>query len=134
MARVTVEDCLDHVENRFDLVIKATERARALELGAAEALVPINNDKPSVIALREIAAGLDISVKSAEENQVEVMELTDMLPIANVIPPETSCAADMPSFEISTKPDMRVDSVPSGDESPVDTDTPKVDESSEDKE
>jgi len=61
MARVTVEDCLQHVKNRFDLVIKAAERAHLLELGAADPLVEIDNDKPTVIALREIAAGLDIT-------------------------------------------------------------------------
>lgn len=60
MARVTIEDCLQHVENRFALVIKAAKRAHLLELGAADPLVPIDNDKPTVIALREIAAGLDI--------------------------------------------------------------------------
>ena len=60
MARVTVEDCLDHVENRFALVIKAAKRAHLLELGAADPLVPADNDKPTVIALREIAAGFDI--------------------------------------------------------------------------
>lgn len=60
MARVTVEDCLQHVENRFALVIKAAKRAHLLEMGAADPLVPIDNDKPTVIALREIAAGLDI--------------------------------------------------------------------------
>ena len=61
MARVTVEDCLKHVDNRFDLVLKAAARAHALELGAADPLVPKDNDKPTVIALREIAAGFDIS-------------------------------------------------------------------------
>lgn len=60
MARVTVEDCLEHVENRFALVIKAAKRAHLLELGAADPLVPADNDKPTVIALREIAAGFDI--------------------------------------------------------------------------
>ncbi len=60
MARVTVEDCLPHVENRFALVIKAAKRAHLLEMGAADPLVPANNDKPTVIALREIAAGFDI--------------------------------------------------------------------------
>jgi DNA-directed RNA polymerase subunit omega len=60
MARVTIEDCLDHVENRFALVIKAAKRAHLLEMGAADPLVPIDNDKPTVIALREIAAGFDI--------------------------------------------------------------------------
>ena len=56
MARVTVEDCLDHVENRFKLVLLASKRARQLERGADE-FVPANNDKSTVIALREIAAG-----------------------------------------------------------------------------
>ena len=61
MARVTVEDCLDHVENRFDLVLKAAQRARNLELGAADPLVPKDNDKPTVIALREIAQGFNVT-------------------------------------------------------------------------
>src|ERR1700732_4275388 len=60
MARVTVEDCLPHVENRFKLVIIAAKRAHLLEMGAADPLVPPNNDKPTVIALREIAAGYDV--------------------------------------------------------------------------
>ena len=57
MARVTVEDCLEHVDNRFELVLLATKRARQLTYGV-EALVPEENDKPTVIALREIADGL----------------------------------------------------------------------------
>ncbi|MCK4743416.1 MAG: DNA-directed RNA polymerase subunit omega [Sulfuriflexus sp.] len=61
MARVTVEDCLDNVENRFDLVMVATRRARQLTNGK-EPLVEPENDKPTVIALREIAEGL-ISTK-----------------------------------------------------------------------
>ncbi len=62
MARVTVEDCLKKVKNRFDLVLKASKRAHQLELGAADPTVPKDNDKPTVIALREIAAGNDITV------------------------------------------------------------------------
>ncbi|MCY0965737.1 DNA-directed RNA polymerase subunit omega [Parathalassolituus penaei] len=58
MARVTVEDCLTNVDNRFELVMLATKRARQLAVGGAEALVPEENDKPTVIALREIAAEL----------------------------------------------------------------------------
>ena len=57
MARITVEDCLENVENLFDLVIIASKRARRLANGA-EPLVERENDKPTVIALREIAAGL----------------------------------------------------------------------------
>ncbi len=57
MARVTVEDCLEHVDNRFQLVMLATKRARQIATKGAEPLVPEENDKPTVIALREIAEG-----------------------------------------------------------------------------
>ena len=57
MARLTVEDCLDHVDNRFELVLVATKRARQLAMGA-DPLVPVDNDKPTVLALREIAENL----------------------------------------------------------------------------
>ena len=58
MARVTVEDCLENVANRFELVMVSSKRARQIATGGKEALVPIENDKPTVLALREIAAGL----------------------------------------------------------------------------
>ena len=57
MARVTVEDCLEKIDNRFDLVLVAAKRTRQLMLGA-DPLVPDDRDKPTVIALREIAEGL----------------------------------------------------------------------------
>ena len=57
MARITVTDCLENVDNRFELVLVATKRARQLILGA-EPLVEVENDKPTVVALREIAEGL----------------------------------------------------------------------------
>lgn len=57
MARITVEDCLNNIDNQFDLVLVAAKRARRLANGA-DPLVEIENDKPTVIALREIAAGL----------------------------------------------------------------------------
>ena len=57
MARVTVEDCLENVDNRFQLVMLATKRARQLATKGFEPLVPEENDKPTVIALREIAEG-----------------------------------------------------------------------------
>ncbi|MGZ8907553.1 MAG: DNA-directed RNA polymerase subunit omega [Methylobacter sp.] len=56
MARVTIEDCLEHVENRFKLVLLASARARQLHHGANE-FVPRGKDKDTVVALREIAAG-----------------------------------------------------------------------------
>ncbi len=58
MARVTVEDCLEHVDNRFDLVLVASRRARQLQTGGKEPRVSLENDKPTVLALREIAEGL----------------------------------------------------------------------------
>lgn len=57
MARVTVEDCLGNVENRFELVLLAAKRARQLARTAVEPFVPQGNDKFTVLALREIAAG-----------------------------------------------------------------------------
>lgn len=56
MARVTVEDCLENVENRFELVLIASKRARQLSKGAEE-FVPRKKDKDTVVALREIAEG-----------------------------------------------------------------------------
>ena len=58
MARVTVEDCLENVDNRFELVMLATRRARGLRRYGNDPMVPEENDKPTVIALREIAEGL----------------------------------------------------------------------------
>lgn len=57
MARVTVEDCVDKIPNRFDLVVTAAQRARMVANGA-EPLVDEASDKPTVIALREIADGV----------------------------------------------------------------------------
>jgi DNA-directed RNA polymerase subunit omega len=57
MARITVEDCLNHVGNRFELVILAAKRARQLMRGSVDPTVPWENDKATVVALREIATG-----------------------------------------------------------------------------
>jgi DNA-directed RNA polymerase subunit omega len=77
MARVTVEDCLPAVKNRFDLVLVASRRARKLALGATP-LLDAENDKPTVIALREIAAGLInqeiLDEMEAKEKQAEEYE------------------------------------------------------------
>jgi DNA-directed RNA polymerase subunit omega len=73
MARVTVEDCMDYVDNRFDLVLLATKRARQLVNGV-EPLLPWENDKPTVMALREIAEGL-ITHRDVEEERPAEEEL-----------------------------------------------------------
>ena len=77
MARLTVEDCLPLIGNRFDIVLVASRKAHQLELGA-EPLVDAKKDKPTVIALREIAAGLmnqeildEIEAKQKAEEEYE---------------------------------------------------------------
>jgi len=69
MARITVEDCLEHVENRFDLVLLAARRARQIAQGA-DPLVPAENDKPTVLALREIAENL-ITTSSMDDMEAQ---------------------------------------------------------------
>jgi len=71
MARVTFEDCLEHVDNRFQLVMLSTKRARQLATLGKEPLVPRENDKPTVLALREIASG-QVSFESVEADEREV--------------------------------------------------------------
>lgn len=73
MARVTVEDCLDHVENRFELVLLATRRARQMRRFGFEPMVAEENDKPTVLALREIAAGL-ISHEMLDEQEASTQD------------------------------------------------------------
>jgi len=58
MARITVEDCLEHVDNRFELVLVGSKRARQLMVGNKEPHVEWENDKATVVALREIEEGL----------------------------------------------------------------------------
>ena len=76
MARITVEDCLEHVENRFDLVLLAARRARQIAQGA-DPLVPAENDKPTVIALREIAENLiNESAMDEMEAQAQIEKIS----------------------------------------------------------
>lgn len=73
MARVTVEDCLENVDNRFELVLVATKRARQIANGK-QPLVEWENDKPTVVALRELADGL-IDPKALDEPEVSEEEM-----------------------------------------------------------
>ncbi len=77
MARVTVEDCLGNLRNRYELVLLASKRARQIVLGS-DHLVPENNDKPTVIALREIAENLvtndNIDKINKSDNDEELAE------------------------------------------------------------
>ncbi len=86
MARVTVEDCLEHVANRFELVMVASKRARQMATGGKDPMVQEESDKPTVIALREIAEGLvtpDILIREdeldAEQELADVMEAREAL-------------------------------------------------------
>jgi DNA-directed RNA polymerase subunit omega len=86
MARVTVEDCLENVANRFELVMVASKRARQLATGGRDPMVQEESDKPTVIALREIAEGFVTneilrreSEMEAEEELAEVMDASDAL-------------------------------------------------------
>ena len=77
MARITVEDCLDHVENRFELVLVGTKRARQLATGGKDPMVPEENDKPTVIALREIEEGFIKPSILTEKDEPEYEEMAD---------------------------------------------------------
>ena len=81
MARVTVEDCLENVENRFELVMVSSKRARQIATGGKEPLVPIENDKPTVLALREIAEGfIDASILDDTVRHIEPEDMIHEVP------------------------------------------------------
>lgn len=73
MARVTVEDCLDHVDNRFELILLASKRARQLANQNIDPTVDWDNDKPTVVALREIAEG-NITKESLQQREKEYQD------------------------------------------------------------
>ncbi len=80
MARVTVEDCLENVSNRFELVMVASKRARQIATGGKDPLVDEESDKPTVIALREIADGLVTPDILAREDELDAeQELADVM-------------------------------------------------------
>lgn len=95
MARITVEDCLDHVDNRFELVMVSSKRARQLATGGKDPLVPWENDKPTVVALREIEKGLvDASIlteKVHNEDYIDLDLLENAVALAtSPVPPPAS--------------------------------------------
>ncbi|EGG93108.1 DNA-directed RNA polymerase omega subunit [gamma proteobacterium IMCC1989] len=77
MARITVEDCLDHVDNRFELVMVGTKRARQIATGGKDPMVPEENDKPTVIALREIEEGFIGPSILTEKEEDDYEEMVD---------------------------------------------------------
>ncbi len=93
MARITVEDCLEKVENRFQLVLIATKRARQLA-GGAEPMVDRDNDKNTVIALREIAEGLVTASILDEDDTPIVTNPFELPPLEEIAAGETSEESD----------------------------------------
>ena len=80
MARVTVEDCLDKVQNRFELVLVAAKRAHQLNSGRFRSTLDVAKDKPTVLALREIEAGLiDASILTEEYAMEEELNAQEKL-------------------------------------------------------
>ncbi|WP_373777238.1 DNA-directed RNA polymerase subunit omega [Glaesserella sp.] len=75
MARVTVQDAVEKVGNRFDLILTAARRARQLQLHTREPLVPEEDDKPTVIALREIEEGLINNQIMDQQENIESLQL-----------------------------------------------------------
>ena len=122
MARITVTDCLEHVDNRFQLVLVATKRTRQLILGAAP-LVEVENDKPTVIALREIAEGLigpsildeestipelDFDQHGALSELDDIADATDVAvedPILQAMLGDTDGEQDSPGEKVEEKPE-----------------------------
>lgn len=87
MARVTVQDAVEKIGNRFNLVLVAARRARQMQVGGKDPLVPEENDKSTVIALREIEEGLItnqiLNVRDRQEQQEqEASELQAVTAIA----------------------------------------------------
>lgn len=89
MARITVEDCLDNIDNIFEMVLVAAKRARRVAHGA-DAMVELENDKPTVVALREIAAGhvtpsiLEEIEEPMTEELMQPESIEDVLPVRGI--------------------------------------------------
>ena len=77
MARITVEDCLDKVDNRFELVMVSSKRARQIQIEGKDPMVSVDNDKPTVVALREIADGYVTNEILVERPSVEREEVEE---------------------------------------------------------
>lgn len=83
MARVTVEDAVKKIGNRFDLVMVAARRARQIATEGKEPLVPVSNDKATVTALREIEEGL-VTASTLDEAEIRDQQAQDELEFASV--------------------------------------------------
>ena len=87
MARVTVEDAVDKIGNRFDLVLVAARRARQIATEGKDPMVDVQNDKPTVTALREIEEGL-VTASTLEQDQIRDQEQAahaEFASVANIL-------------------------------------------------
>ena len=87
MARVTVENAVDKIGNRFDLVLVAARRARQIATEGKDPMVDVQNDKPTVTALREIEEGL-VTASTLEQDQIrdqEQAEHAEFASVANIL-------------------------------------------------
>ena len=93
MARVTVEDCLENVDNRFELIMVSAKRARQIATGGKEPMVEQENDKPTVVALREIAEGhVNASILDEQEELQQQFEEVQLDP--ELLAEKTQTAAE----------------------------------------
>lgn len=86
MARVTVQDAVEKVGNRFDLVLIAARRARQMQTGGKDSLVPEENDKPTVISLREIEKGLITKeiLDNRERQEQQEQDAAELAAVSNI--------------------------------------------------
>ncbi|MEL0270745.1 MAG: DNA-directed RNA polymerase subunit omega [Gammaproteobacteria bacterium] len=86
MARVTVEDCLKYIPNRFDLILVAAKRAHQLNSGGFKSSLDVGKDKPAIVALREIEEGLiDKSILTEEYEMEEELSAQDQINQQNLM-------------------------------------------------
>ena len=112
MARVTVEDCLDKVENRFELVLVAAKRAHQLNSGGYRTTLDVGKDKPTVLALREIEAGLiDASILTEEYAMEEELnaqaKLSEEVKISEVAEELSEVTLDTKSDDIAIEKESK---------------------------
>ena len=87
MARVTVEDAVDKIGNRFDLILVAARRARQISVGGKDPMIDAENDKPTVIALREIEQGLvnNSSLDMIDREEQQNQEAAELAAVAAIV-------------------------------------------------
>lgn len=113
MARITVEDCLDHVDNRFELVLTGTKRARQIAVGGKDPMVEEEKDKPTVLALREIAEGLVTPEVLAQDDEDQFEEMVDDI---------AAIEASIEAAQADTVGESDIEITPAAINSEVDTD------------